>query len=81
MGSETQLEAVMALAELYQDMGQSAAALKVMHGLQGLGSASFTGTSSAALALLDRRARLLLRLGQQVGRPPPLLQALLRYAD
>ena len=63
----------MALAELYQDMGKSAAALKVLRGLQGLDSASFTGSPSAARALLDRRARLLLRLGQQVGHSPPLL--------
>ena len=62
-----QLEAALALAELYADMGQSAAALKVMDSLQDLGSADYPGTPSAALTLLDRRACLLLRLGQQVG--------------
>lgn len=66
MGSETQVEAAMALAELYDETGQSAAALEVLHGLQGIGSATFTGSQSDAHALLDRRARLLLRLGQQV---------------
>ncbi len=66
MGSEVQVEAAMALAELYDEIGQSAAALEVLRGVQGMGSATFTGNQSDAHALLDRRAHLLLRLGQQV---------------
>ncbi len=56
----------MALAELYDEIGQSAAALEVLHGLQGISSLNLTGSQTDAHALLDRRAHLLLRLGQQV---------------
>ena len=58
----------MALAELYANIGQPAAALEVVREANVVAPAVTANVSQEAeLALLNRRAQLLLKLGQQVG--------------
>ena len=68
LGAETHAEAATALAELYVGLGQPAAALEVLYGLQGAG-AVLPRQSSAVWPLHWRRASLFLKLDHTVRRP------------
>lgn len=56
----------MALSELYCEMGYIDAAVDVLGGLQEPDTLLQTLSAASAIEMLDRRSRLLLKLGQQV---------------
>lgn len=59
-------EAALALAEHHADGGEQAAAMEVLR-IAELAASAHPSASGDALGMVNRRARLLLRLGQQVG--------------
>ena len=65
LGAEVHAEAATALAELYVNLGQPAAALELLHSLQGAG-AVLPPQSPAIWPLHWRRASLFLKLGHTV---------------
>lgn len=64
-GAEAHAEAATALAEMYVTLGQPAAALEILYGLQGVGGA-LDPQSPAVWPLHWRRASLFLKLGHTV---------------
>ena len=68
LGAEAHAEAATALAELYDGLGQPAAALEVLYGLQGAG-AVLPRQSPSVWPLHWRRASLFLKLDHTVRHP------------